>query len=68
MGSPNLDCMAVEELRECAEMGRGSSLANYAKHKAWAVEYRMAGDIKMALNQEGICDRIYGRLKSCQKW
>lgn len=72
----NLDGMSPEELRAYAnslsELAKAHSSASttreYALRKADAMEDRMLGRIQQALDTEGSCDRLYGRLPEWAKW
>lgn len=63
---PNLDCMESDELLELADIF--SRLAQYAANKASAQTYRKAGNIKLALIQEKLCDAIYQKLPKEYQW
>lgn len=45
-----------------------ADLANYASNKAVAMRHRQEGDITIALQYEGICDRIYKELPLWARW
>lgn len=42
--------------------------AHYAYNKATAIDCRLRGEIKVALEYEAICDRIYKDLPAWARW
>jgi hypothetical protein len=65
-GIPNIDAMNVDELIEFRS--NVMLLDEYAMHKRYAIEYRLAGDIVFAQNHERVCERIYNRLPAWARW
>ena len=43
-------------------------LLDYALNKAIAMEWRLKGNVKLALSFEATCDRLYQRLPECARW
>ncbi len=62
----NLDCMMPADLRAAA--AGLATLARYAELKARAVDYRAAGDVRVAGLLDARCDKLYGRLPPGFKW
>lgn len=63
----NLDCAASsEELRQAG--AALAKLARYAELKARAMDYRAAGNVRVAALLETRCDSIYARLPAGFKW
>lgn len=64
--SPNLDGMFPDELRKCEAVF--STLADYAAHKARAMELRAAGDVEAAAAFERAAEACYRRLPANVRW
>ncbi len=63
---PNLDCLEEKELDELADIFQ--HLHDYARIKSSAISYRLAGDIQVAMDLEGGCERIYRKLPEWARW
>lgn len=62
----NLDCMTSDDLEVVAH--NLTKLAEYARYKAKAQNYRAAGEINYATFLETICDDIYAEISPAYKW
>jgi len=62
----NLDGLSPEELREVASVL--ANLRYYSLKKAEAMEARLAGNIRLAIINEGFCEDTYNKLPEWAKW